>query len=285
MEFSLPLLLGFGLLSVFSGGSDSGSEETHPDTEPLPTDDGDTILLTNGADVFLGSVDDDDIDGGFGFDTISGGDGNDTIEGGDGKDDLFGGNGSDSLSGGAWHDTLTGGTGFDDLDGGNGNDELYGGDGKDLLEGGDGNDELYGGSWIDGLFGGDGDDILLGVPQLVPEISSEDYEANRTDPDFELADASIVKAGFIGDNDVLSGGDGDDILILSNDVIAIGGDGNDTFVLGDWIANSQSSMAVIDEFDHTEDIILVALSNDNLDAQIRVESLNGGRMALLTTQA
>ncbi|SMX31544.1 calcium-binding protein [Octadecabacter ascidiaceicola] len=201
MEILLPLLLGFGLLSLFSASSsDSDPEDSTPDTPPLPTDGDDAVVLTGGPDLFLGTDGDDNIDGGEGFDTLSGGEGNDTIEGGRGKDSVSGGSGYDTLSGGAWNDTLDGGSGFDDLDGGDGNDILFGGLGKDLLEGDGGNDVLHGGEWIDGLFGGDGDDTLV---------------------------------GDVGD-DILNGGDGIDILSGGDgDDIGIGGDGADTIFGGD----------------------------------------------------
>ena len=208
MEFILPLLLGVGLLSLFVDGSDSETEETTPDTPPLPTDGDDTVLLTDSADLFLGGDGDDNIDGGDGNDALYGGDGNDTIEGGLGQDELFGGGDYDDLSGGASDDTLTGGIGFDDLDGGDGSDELYGDNGKDLLEAGAGDDELYGGSWDDGLFGGSGDDNLFGG-------NSDDLLSggDGTDDIFGGAGDDLLEGGAGPDD--LNGGDGDDLLVGS----------------------------------------------------------------------
>jgi Ca2+-binding RTX toxin-like protein len=121
------------------------------------------------------------------------GDGNDTATIGavpSGGLPSTGGAGNDQLTGGPLDDNLHGGDGNDSLDGGAGNDAVAGDAGDDVVQGGSGNDQLDGGSTFgcpggggqDQLSGGDGDDALCGGPG----------------------------PGAVSDNDVLSGGSGED---------------------------------------------------------------------------
>ena len=105
-----------------------------------------------------------------------------------------------TLDGGAGNDTLTGGSGSDSLFGGIGNDTLSGGAGADVLDGGAGDDALTGGSGADILSGDTGNDVLT-----------------------------------FAEGDTVTGGDGDDLFVLSdlgeatNGTITItGGEGNET---------------------------------------------------------
>ena len=77
---------------------------------------------------------------------------------------------------------------------------------------------------------------------------------------------------------MLDGGAGDDLLFLANGTQATGGEGADDFIIGDWIAGSQSATANILDFDHTEDVIVIALEDVNQDASITIANQNGGRM-------
>lgn len=85
---------------------------------------------------------------------------------------------------------LPGTTGDDVIRGFAGNDGLFAGDGIDQLFGGDDNDTLQGGNGVDSLFGGDGDDVLQAV-----------------------GDAVILSTA--GPSDVLDGGDGIDLMVVS----------------------------------------------------------------------
>jgi Ca2+-binding RTX toxin-like protein len=81
-----------------------------------------TIGVTDGVDVFDGTLKNDKLSGTAGLDVINGLAGNDTLYGLDGNDTLYGGSGHDKIYGG------------------NGNDVIYGGLGKDKLYGGAGSD-------------------------------------------------------------------------------------------------------------------------------------------------
>lgn len=111
------------------------------------------------------------------------------------------------IFGGAGNDTLHGGTGNDILSGGTGDDHLYGGDGNDYLFGGAGNDHLYGGAGDDHLYGGAGNDFLDGGTSNYDVLTGE------------------------GGN-ILSGGDGNDIMVYHNGDSLDGGAGLD-FMLVD----------------------------------------------------
>ncbi|WP_350335254.1 calcium-binding protein [Coralliovum pocilloporae] len=170
---------------------------------------GDDILTTGvGHDVLIG---------GDGADTLRAGDGHDAlfvdgsdkvIDGGDGYDvayvegdqgltlnltsanleAVYGGDGHDRLSRGSsdrLNSVMSGGKGNDYLVGGALSDVLIGGEGNDRLTGHDGNDRLDGGAGRDWLHAGGGDDIVVA-----------DKEDDWTQ---------------------ISGGEGNDLLILEGD--------------------------------------------------------------------
>jgi len=169
--------------------------------------------------IVTGTAGMDELRGGFLDDTITGLDADDILWGLNGNDALDGGAGDDRLFGGAGDDVSMGGAGNDllyELDDQDGDNRLYGGAGDDtlrsgstgvnLLDGGAGNDLLEGGNGNDTLLGGAGNDTLdtSGVRNAVPR------------------------------DVVLSGGDGDDQLILQVGdeavrVGATGGAGADVF--------------------------------------------------------
>lgn len=138
-----------------------------------------------------------------------GADGNDTIKGNDANNGLKGNGGNDSLEGGKGNDFLSGGAGSDTLSGGDGNDQLWAGSGdasNDTMLGGAGADTIGGGKGADKIEAGSGDDIVYGGKGDV---------------------------GASGTNDVITGGDGADLVFASggNDSVA-GGSGNDTLFGG-----------------------------------------------------
>ncbi|TAD97120.1 MAG: calcium-binding protein, partial [Oscillatoriales cyanobacterium] len=96
--------------------------------------------------VIVGSVLDDDIEGGDGDDDIKGGKGSDKIKGGKGKNKIKGDEGEDDIEGGDDEDSIEGGIGSDKIIGGAGNDTLTGNEGDDSIEGGEGTNILSGGA-------------------------------------------------------------------------------------------------------------------------------------------
>jgi Ca2+-binding RTX toxin-like protein len=119
---------------------------------------------------------------------------------------MVGGNGDDVIFGYATNDNLTGLAG---------SDRLYGAAGNDMLDGGDGTDYLEGGAGDDTLIGGAGNDELYG----------DGYYGN------------------VGGNDTLDGGAGNDTLMggFGSDTILFGrGDGQDLVISSDNIWNNGS---------------------------------------------
>ena len=103
---------------------------------------GDDIILLASADIVLGDL------------TINGLDGNDTIWSNAGNDTLNGWNGNDTLNGGLGDDHIYGDAGDDVLLGDTGNDYLEGGTEDDIMNGGVGDDE-----YVYNL--SDGNDIIV----------------------------------------------------------------------------------------------------------------------------
>lgn len=126
------------------------------------TSNNDTLTGTAGVDCIFGKGGQDTIKGLGGNDILSGGDGNDTIEGGDGSDLAQGGTGQDVIKGQVGADFLLGNDGDDRCYGGSQDDVIYGGQGQDQLYGEADNDSLFGEANDDRLEGGAGDDRLTG---------------------------------------------------------------------------------------------------------------------------
>ncbi len=181
----------------------------------------DTLLGVDGDDNLFGNAGNDRLNGGLGNDRQRGGEGEDTLVGGEGSDQLYGDagddringtNGDDSIFGGLGDDTLRGGDGRDTIRGDAGEDVLTGDGGNDRLFGGNGNDELDGGgsgefqSENDELFGGDGSDTLRG------NTGRDNVNGGAGD------DILIVLEGDVEANEILDGGDGEDVLELVGEI-------------------------------------------------------------------
>lgn len=157
----------------------------------------------------------------------------------------------------------------DFADGGAGNDKIYGFYGRDTLYGGEGDDFLLGAGNKDEILGGDGNDIIHGdgvvVKQFAPKywntasnkfgylIEREEREAfqqQNASLDWELIENHNVASGMTAhrnreelmtnlayhDDDLLSGGKGEDIIIgEGGDDIIDGGEDND-IIMGDNIS-------------------------------------------------
>ncbi|MEJ2018091.1 MAG: hypothetical protein P8X51_07290 [Maritimibacter sp.] len=205
------------------------------------------------------------VDGGSGADEITlgdgaayafGGEGDDILRAGEGAAALFGGAGDDELSGGddnpVW---LDGGAGNDAIQGGAADEVIYGGEhgasggdapGDDIIDGGGGDDQISGGYGADTLSGGDGDDVIDHLGRLEQEVA---WERHRFDWHID------------NEADALSGGAGNDMLIMDRADTAEGGEGNDTF----WVyfdAGSGSGAAEITDFTPGEDFLRISLNPD-----------------------
>jgi Ca2+-binding RTX toxin-like protein len=262
--------LGAGNDSFFSGGGDE---------RVLGGDGNDTFIGQNGAGtaIFKGGDGNDDfvivrettrVDGSAGDDTITiaaGNGGNvDTSVGykdigfGSHRFDIRGGNGDDTFIGGDGNDLFLGEGGADTMFGGGGDDQLFGfgnqpgvESGGDILDGGSGSDLIIGGFGADILSGGAGDDLIIGSGHSgLFGVSDGTGAAYRAYND--------------GETDTLSGGDGNDILVLGTNDIATGGAGEDRFEIRQpfVLDSSISNVATVTDFNQAEDQLSIVYERD-----------------------
>ena len=116
---------------------------------------------------------------------------NDVYTGGAGNDDIYGGSGNDRLEGGSGMDILLGDDTLADTP--DGDDVLFGGDGNDFLAGGLGADQLYGGAGADWMHNGAAKASRSGTSIKIDWPTDE------------------------GGPDLMDGGSGDDVALLSFD--------------------------------------------------------------------
>ncbi|MFQ3626785.1 MAG: Calx-beta domain-containing protein [Cyanobacteriota bacterium] len=174
---------------------------------------GSGISNTNGINVIYA---------GAGSDTIDTGDSDDTVRGEEGDDLLVGGNGDDILYGEAGNDLLRGSnsriTNFQD--------SSYTRPAGDYLNGGTGNDTIYGEGGWDTIDGMEGDDLIYG--------DNPDPSLDNPGSENPFTDERDVLSGGNG-NDVVFGGADDDRLLFGDagDDYLSGGLGQDTLEGGD----------------------------------------------------
>ena len=253
----------------------------------------DTIDGGYGNDVIDGRVGSDRLDGGAGHDIVSGGENNDYIFGGFGDDTLNGDNGDDSIFGEIGEDLIDGGEGSDFIDGGNNNDIIGGFSEADILKGANGNDDIKGQFGNDILVGGGGDDVLAGGAgndtlmgggyylSLDGDQSAEfmaALQAAKADPallaqynalavksdavfinsDY-FANVDLTRAGLDQTDgaDTLYAGEGDDVLHIATDDVALGGGGEDEFNVHISQFVSGKPVPLIADFELTENKIFI----------------------------
>jgi RHS repeat-associated protein len=212
----------------------------------------DSLMGGSGNDSIDGGLGNDIIDGGDGADFIQAYTGNDGVFGGTGNDSLYGFDGDDTLDGGIDDDTLQGDNGNDSLMGGSGNDFIDGGIGNDFIDAGDGDDQVMTGGGIDIAEGGIGNDWLIlylssqtdnlildnltGGINLANIVTATGFEqftiaggsgndrfiqssllggvAHRSSDNLYGSLGNDTLNAGLGLNDVIVGGEGDDLLIL-----------------------------------------------------------------------
>lgn len=254
LGLALPLaVLGF----AFDGGSDEDS------IEEVGTENADRITGEEGNDFIDGQAGDDVMNGRAGDDTIFGREGEDVLQGEDGNDMLCSGEGDDVVTGNRGNDLIEGQGGEDFISGDYGSDTVRGDDGDDTVLGGRGADIVAGGEGDDLVFGG----ILEGVPLNLEELtqlrdgeSLEDING-RTD----MRDDSL--------GNTLSGGTGDDNLVLGSGDLANGNAGQDTFhIMSEQVGAGGATIA---DFNATDDAITVIVDDTSVDADVTVSDEGG----------
>lgn len=164
----------------------------------------------------------------------------------------------DVINGGADNDVAYGGLGEDAVNGNDGNDHLEGNNATDTVHGNAGEDELAGGSFQqaspgtgrpdtgDFLFGDAGPDLLIGDngvlavtsdPALITPVTKQ--RGFGLGHSVTLLDLGLTPAAGTSGNDVMSGGDGQDVLYGQSGTDRVKGDGEDDYAEGgqgiDWI--------------------------------------------------
>jgi Ca2+-binding RTX toxin-like protein len=171
---------------------------------------GEPLIGTAMGDTIQGLGGDDQIDGREGNDVIFGGEANDQIMAGAGDDVVFAGLGNDIVFGGTGNDMLSGGEGEDRLSGDAGDDTVLGDAGNDTLAGGEGDDVVAGGIGADMISGGAGDDVQTGG-----EGNDTLLDGAGNDRILGEAGDDAVLVATDGEDDTFDGGEGGDVLDLS----------------------------------------------------------------------
>lgn len=138
-----------------------------------------------------------------------------------GNDILIGSNDYDDRFTPVWGTELA----VDLLDGGEGNDTLFGNNGNDTLYGGKGDDKLNGNDYDDVLYGGEGNDYLIGASGKDKQYGDEGND--------------MLVTADRGENNILNGGLGKDIFIISKPFKSNGG-----FSANDFIKLTEDSLKI-----------------------------------------
>ena len=274
----IPLALAFAASGLFEMeieriAEENGLDGFDPD-EPSIYDGHNVEFGTNSSETITGTNGDDAIFALGQTDLVRALAGDDLVEAGSNNDTVFGGAGNDLIGGG---------TGFDVLYGDAGDDALLGNGGDDVLIGRSGDDLLIGGGGADSLNGGPGDDLLISGHAEVGDEGEQDISATalavvRTytnasfeDVDFDALDAegalNGVDTSFLTETleptqgGELSGGDGDDILVLTGGDTASGGAGEDLFVLHEDMLTEHTVW--ISDYNPSEDVIALEYEGDD----------------------
>ena len=213
------------------------------------------------------------IDGTNEGDTIIGSNGPDSIRGLDGGDNILAQGGNDTVDGGAGGDTISGGGGDDELEGGNGNDSIFGEEGDDQISGGGNNDNLSGGSGDDTLTGGEGgadrflfdpsnalegDDTITDFEVGSDRIVLQAADVLRADPDLPAADGDPTAFA-----EQLDASDEWNVVPSSDGDIVIEHPGGSIDFEGIPFSNVTDSFAELAELDAAEFVGLTVLNDSN----------------------
>jgi Ca2+-binding RTX toxin-like protein len=182
---------------------------------------GSELDISNGLPPFIGTSNNDTMNGTIFPDIIEGLGGNDSLSGNNGNDILRGGDGADRLFGDAGNDTLEGGRGNDSFVGSLG-DDIY------VFNPGDGSDTIAGGSvsnntGVDKIVFGAG----IGSADIVFSISGTDFLIKRAGSTDQILLQKFNDTYYRSPVQFLEFSDGSQIH-LTNGVFFPGTAGNDT---------------------------------------------------------
>ena len=216
--------------------------------------------------------------------------------GGENNDSIFGEIGEDLIDGGNNNDIIGGFSEADILGGANGNDMMWGNNGNNDLKGQSGNDIFVGGGGDDGLAVGLGNDTLMvsGYGLNLDGDQSAEFmsalQAAKADPALLAqynaltvkSDAVFINSDYFANVDLtregldqtdgadtLYAGEGDDVLQIATDDVAVGACGEDEFNAHNSQFVSGKPVPLIADFEPTEDKIVItydptAMSNTTI---------------------
>ena len=255
------------------------------------------------ADVLNGSALANELWGGAGSDTIYGHEGNDLLQGGAGKDYLYGGEGQDNIWGSSRvHDDLletperyyeTGITDTNYIEGNAGDDFISGGEFVDEIHGGTEGDYIHGGDGFDNIFGDEGNDVIFGdsVHRRDWIEGFDQFDSSTWVREYKIDFSSLSSA--IGNDDIISGGEGHDIIMgeQGNDTV-FGGAGDDS-IWGDRSASIEeynagetvgdleglaydTSSSFLAETEHGNDTLFGGAGRDDIYGNAGDDFIDGG---------
>lgn len=278
-------------VTIIESDSGQGYDELYTSLSVMKMDPFIEKMTYTGTADFTGYGSDSD-------DHIYGGSGNDLFYGGAGSDVFVGGAGTDIVSyddsdmGVVVHLWRTGqngtaqgdfyydveglrGSRFNDvMDAGREDAILEGGNGDDVINGNDGNDHLYGGlkSGLDGdvaqadtLSGGSGDEVIVSAVNDLGTVAHGDLgnDIITVHNGSAYGDEGDDVLTGTGNHYLLSGGEGDDVLVLNlagqsgTGGIALGGTGDDTYIV-----NTTGLVSIQDEgWSINDTLILNTIAN------------------------
>jgi Ca2+-binding RTX toxin-like protein len=242
-----------------------------------------TVSGRNGADTIYGMGGADTINSGDGDDLVYGGEGSDNINGGNGADLIHGEADDDIINGYSGNDSLYGDAGDDTINGGENNDTILGGIGNDSLNGDGGIDIIYDEEGIDTIDGGDSEDTVIFVDgtqgievDLENQTSIDAFGNSQTITNVEnitgTSDSDTIK-GSDGIANIMYGLGGDDTFTITTNEVGkldyiYGGEGDDTVILKDdvdgTVGDTNANLLVSPEEDTNYDNSVDMLEHDIL---------------------
>jgi len=229
--------------------TDEPGDDDEEDDNETPSDDDETTSSagalktgTPGADVLIGTTDDDNIVAFAGDDVAMGNGGADGISAGEGADFVSGGSGRDVIFAGAGDDQVLAGADNDIVYGDAGADRIFGDQGNDLINAGAGDDTVFGGAGDDLIVAevGDGNDVYFGdeggggtsIDTLDMSAATANVTINLGSGALSNGTASSSQTGSdtIWGIENVNTGSGNDTITASNAVnVMNGGAGDDTY--------------------------------------------------------
>jgi len=147
------------------------------------------------------------------------------------------------------------------IEGNIGNDTIYGSSHADFIAGNEGDDLIFGGLGADTISGDAGDDLILGDLGSVTDENGDEMTRRAG-----LLTRAISAA--VGDGDIITGGEGNDVIIGAGGADEIGNDSGNDLIFGDhaevMFAAGMLVGAISRHSNHGEDDTIVLTGGNNV---------------------